>query len=61
MVIEGLAADVALLRDQVRGYREMVVVAMNLLFEQANALDSLQGQQAALRDELRRYTAAKVG
>lgn len=41
-------------------YREMAIVAVNLLAAEQVRVAALERQLQALRDELRRYTAAQV-
>ncbi len=60
LVIEGLAQEVAELRDTLRAYRELSLVAVSTVATLNDDIRSLAYQFETLREELRRYTRAKV-
>lgn len=60
LIISALAQDVAQLEHDLVAYREMVQLLLEQLHE-AQRQDTAWAEQAqALRDELRRYVAARV-
>jgi chromosome segregation ATPase len=59
LVAEQLAADVLQLEHDVVAYRSLAQSAINELHEAQLQIINLQAQLNSLRDEIRRYVAAK--
>ncbi len=60
LVIAQLASDVLRLESRVASYRAMVSVALEQHGESLRRIKSCEEQMAALREELRRYTASRM-
>ena len=59
-VIEQLADDLAAMTARAEGYRLLALEAARRLHDRHLEDERLRAQRAALRDELRRYTASAV-
>lgn len=60
MVIEALAEESLALRAELIVRRQMVEVAVDALHEEQLRTGALEARLSAIREELRRFTAAQV-
>lgn len=61
LVIDSLSTDVAALAHDLVAYRKIAQAALTLAADLVPVMAAQKRQLEALKDELRRYTAAQVG